>query len=115
MTVKFQTYVSERTKGNYLNGMIAHYCRCHGLKRARGKFQFFKHTLGLGSVHVVINEDHVRLRVKELGLDRCFRDRQEFRYCLEDIDNAEANLAKEWLEVIHGNQSQITGVESRHE
>ena len=98
------THISERKHAsrqnpggfNHMRGMIPTLCRNHGYKREKGKPIFWRHWLGVGGVYVFINDDHIRLRVKDLGLDCTFKDQIAFRRMIELIDIFERILYRRW-------------------
>jgi len=83
-------YSKRGAKGWQLNGRVATYCRARGYIRARRRPVFWRHTVGIGGAYVFIEEDHVRVQVKELGIDGKVGDLSAFRELLELIDQADA-------------------------
>jgi len=85
------TYITQRKANNFsqMNGRIAKWCRDRGYKRVRGKNVFSRHTVGLGGAYVFIEEDHVRVRVKDLGIEGNVRDLPTLRELLELIDRSD--------------------------
>jgi len=94
---------------NVAFGMIPRMCRRHGLRRVRqhpklgfvrNENVFVRHTVGVGGLYVYCNDDSVRVRVDDLGLDFTTKDVSKVRNILENMDRVEKRLALEWKKAI---------------
>jgi hypothetical protein len=81
-------------------GMIPRMCRRHKLYRLPYKNVFVRHTVGVGGLYVYCNQETVRVRVDELGIDFTTNEIFKVRNILENMDRIEKRLTLEWKKVI---------------